>query len=145
MMTDDMSIDARIMSVFECCDSALKERDLDALENCYVPDVIVFDIGAQLDGFDKLRALWEGCFPYFPNPIVCERKDVHIQTSADVAIVSFFSRMSGMESDHPSARSRFRATVCLRRVEGDWKIFHEHASFPVDCGAEKPTYIMDES
>jgi hypothetical protein len=26
-----------------------------------------------------------------------------------------------------------------------WKIFHDHFSLPVDCEAEKPTYIFDES
>ncbi len=49
-----------------------------------------------------------------------------------------------METDHPSAKSWFRATVCLQKIGGDWKIAHEHASFPVDCGAEKPTYILDD-
>lgn len=144
-MAADKSLEAGIMSVFACWDRALKEKDLDALEKCYAREAKVFDIGTQLVGYDKLRSLWEDCFPYFPNPIVCERKDLQVVASADVAVVSFLSRMSGMASDHPSARSWFRATACLRRVGGNWKIFHEHASFPVDCGAEKPTYLMDES
>jgi ketosteroid isomerase-like protein len=136
---------AEIMRAFAQWDTALREKDLDALERCYFPNVVVYDIGTQLVGFDKLRAFWEGCFPYFPNPIGCERKDVRIQASADIAVATFLSRMSGMESDHPSARAWIRSTICFRRLEGEWRIFHEHASFPVDCGAEKPTYIFDEA
>jgi uncharacterized protein (TIGR02246 family) len=140
----DQPTTGEIKRAFERWDTALREKDLDALAQCYVPDVVVYDIGTQLVGFDKLRALWEGCFPYFPNPIGCERKDVNIQISADIAVATFLSRMSGMESDHPSARAWIRSTICLLRVDGEWRIFHEHASFPVDCGAEKPTYILDD-
>lgn len=142
-MTVNERTEAEIMNVFARWDGALRVKDLAALEECYMPDVTVFDIGAQLVGYDKLRALWESCLQYFPNPIECERKDLRIEASGSMAVVTCLSRLSGMESDHPSARSWFRATTCLRKTEGVWRILHEHGSFPVDCGAEKPTYIMD--
>jgi uncharacterized protein (TIGR02246 family) len=144
MTTDLTPPHADIVSVFERWGAALRAKDLDALAECYAPDVTVFDIGTQLVGYDQLRALWESCFPYFANPIECERRDLRIEVSADVAVATFLSRMSGMETDHPSARSWFRATTCFRKVGGSWTIFHEHASFPVDCGAEKPSYLLDD-
>ncbi len=145
MNPDDAGSHAQIAEVLEQCDSALRAKDLDALGECYAQDATVFDVGTQLSGYDGLRAVWEACFPYFPNPIGCERRDMRLEVRADVAVASFLSRMRGMDSDHPSARSWLRTTVCLRRTEGRWRIFHEHSSLPVDCGAEKPAYILDES
>jgi uncharacterized protein (TIGR02246 family) len=144
MTTDFTAEQKEIVGAFDRWGEALRAKDLDALAECYAPDVTVFDIGTQLVGYDNLRAVWEGCFPYFPNPIGCERRDLEITVSGDLAVASFLSRMSGMETDHPSARAWIRTTTCFRKQAGNWKIIHEHASFPVDCGAEKPTYIMDE-
>jgi len=85
----------------------------------------------------------EGCLPYFPNPIGVERKDVRSFVGRDLAVVTFFSRLTGMETDHPAARSWLRTTVCLQKRNDDLKIVHDHISYAVDCGAEKPAYILD--
>ena len=138
------SAEQEVMAVLEAWSAALYHKDLDALAKCYAKGVQVFDIGAQAVGYDKLRGLWESCFPYFPNPIGTQRKDVQATVGDDVAVVAFYSRLTGMESDHASAKSWIRSTVCLKKMDGQWKIFHEHASFPVDCGAEKPTYLFDD-
>lgn len=60
-----------------------------------------------------------------------------------MAVATFFSRLTGMAPDHPSAKSWLRTTVCLRELSESRKIIHDHMSLPVACGAEKPTYILD--
>lgn len=137
-------IPVEVAAVLEAWGHALHNKDLDALAKCYADDVRVFDIGSQTVGYDKLRGVWESCFPYFPNPIAAERKEIQATVGTDVAVLTFLSRMTGMETDHPSAKSWIRTTMCLTKEAGGWKIMHEHASFPVDCGAEKPTYILDD-
>lgn len=136
-------LEVEVVNSLDRLSAALREKDLDALSRCYDQDVRVFDLGMQLNGFADLRALWESCFPYFPNPIGTERKDLQLSTSPDVAIATFLSRVTGMETDHPSARSWLRTTLCMRKLDGDWKIFHEHISLPVDCATETLSYIMD--
>lgn len=143
MSTEATHVESEVMGVLAAWSEALANRDLDALAMCYSDDVRVFDIGTQTIGYDKLRELWKSCFSYFPKPIGTERKDIQTTVGTDVAVVTFLSRMTGMESDHPSAKSWIRATVCMKKTGGEWKIIHDHASFPVDCGAEKPTYIFD--
>lgn len=73
-----------------------------------------------------------------------QRQDVQIVAGTELAVATFYSRLTGMDSDHPSAKSWFRTTVCLRKVGETWKTFHDHVSLPVDCGAGKPTYLLDD-
>lgn len=34
------------------------------------------------------------------------------------------------ETPHPCNQSWIRITVCYRRIEGEWKVVHEHVSLP---------------
>lgn len=144
MEDNSTDVEADVTSVLDIWSRALWDEDLEALRSCYADDARVFDLGAQSTGYDQLSALWESCFPYFANPIGTERKDIQLTVSPDLAVVTFLCRLTGMESDHPSAKSWLRITVCLRNLGNSWKIVHDHISLPVDCGAEKPTYILDE-
>lgn len=144
-MTDGRTaFEAEVMGVLERWSGALLDKDLDALRSCYLDDVRVFDLGTQFTGCDQLRALWESCFPYFANPIGTERKDIQLTVGSNMALVTFLSRLKGMESVHPSAKSWLQTTVGMRKQGDGWKIILDHISLPVDCGAEKPTYILDE-
>jgi len=144
-MTDNKTVvEAEVTSGQARCSHAIWKEDLEALRSCYADDVRVFDLGAQFTGCDQLSALWGSCFPYFANPIGTERKDIQLTVNPDMAVATFLSRLTGMESDHPSAKSWLRTTVCLRKLVDGWKIIHDHISLPVDCSAEKPPYILDQ-
>ncbi len=122
---------------------ALRDKDLDALAACYSPGVEIFDVGSQLTGVDSLRRLWKSVFPYFPEPIEIQRRDVKIIGHDGVAVVTCFTRLTGMKNDHPSARAWIRTSSCLKKIDGEWKIFHEHASMPVDCDEDRIDYLLD--
>lgn len=126
-------------------DAALHAKDLHALAACYDPNVVVFDIGSQVVGYEAFAALWEQCFPYFPEPIGVERKDMHATIGADVACLSFLCRVSGMpESDGPETKSWFRTTTALRKTDDGWKVTHDHSSMPYNCMDNKITLILDD-
>ncbi len=131
-----------IMALLERFDAALNKKDLDALAKCYDDNVRVFDVMAQVSGYGELRSLWEHCFPYFTNPIEIERRDIEMHVNDSLAIVTFYSRVSGVQTDSPAATSWLRTTMCMKKIDGAWKIVHDHISFPVNCETEKPAYIF---
>lgn len=133
-----------ILVILERAADALRNKDLDALGKCYTEDVRIFDIGSESIGFGKFRELWEACLPDFPDSIETRRKDVKVTFGDGVAVVTGFVRMSGMKTDHPCNRAWIRTTTCLRKFNGHWKIFHEHASMPVDCTRDSIAYLFDE-
>jgi ketosteroid isomerase-like protein len=142
-MSHVTTIEQEVMETLNHWSDVLHAKDLDALAECYTDDARVFDLGCQVEGSDQLRALWEKCLPYFPDSIVVQRKNLQLTVGPEVAVATFYCRLIGMVSVHPSCKSWMRATVCLQKVGDTWKIVHDHISFPIDCGAEKPNYIFD--
>lgn len=78
------------------------------------------------------------------TPVELEPRDFKITVSGDSAFCFGFQRMSGT----PKAAGRaiafwMRATICLERVEGAWRIVHEHTSVPFYMdGSLRPAFDL---
>lgn len=138
-----MGVETEIKELLQQWADAIRVKDADALAECYEPNVRSFDLASQMDNFAELRHVWESCFPYFGETIGTEREAIKVATSDDLAVATFYSRLTGIPGDHPSMRAWMRSTVCFRRGEDGWKIFHDHISMPVDCAQEKPIYLFE--
>lgn len=135
---------ADIQAVFDRVDAALLARDLDKLATAYAEDVQFFDVMAQGESFQTLRETWEMCFPHIPIDIVTERRNLTAFVGSDVAVITYFSRLKGLGDAIPAAAAWLRSTSTLQKINGDWKIVHDHVSYPTDCEQEKPVYLGDD-
>jgi ketosteroid isomerase-like protein len=65
-------------------------------------------------------------------------RDITITVGGDVAFGHSFNRLSGTLKDETrSGGFRVRATYCLRKIDGNWLIVHDHASAPLDPASGK--------
>lgn len=114
--------------------AALRAGDADTLVARYTPDTVRFDLapplrhtGAEVLDADAVRA-W---LATFDGPVDAEVRDLDVTVGGDVAFCHSLNRMSAVPS---GSGERFdlwyRATVCLRRIDGAWRITHEHTSTP---------------
>jgi uncharacterized protein (TIGR02246 family) len=124
--------EAQIRRVIEGWAKALRAKDVDGVVSHYAADIVSFDLAPPLQhvGTDALRKGLEAWFPTFQGPVGYEVGDLSITTSGDVAFCRSFSRISGTRTDGEETDVWVRATVCLRRIDGAWKVTHEHASVP---------------
>lgn len=143
MVMEKSKIKNHIKQLIASCDDSLSKKDIATLLKDYDDGIVLFDVGTQLTGKEDFRKIWEECFPYFGSTIGTERKEMEIHVCDDMAVVHGYSRLSGMDSTSDMARSWLRTTVCYKKVDGQWKVFHEHISLPVNCELEKPSYILD--
>lgn len=141
-MTQD-SEKAAIEQLIQNWDDALYQKDIDRLITFYTSDCTSFDVGSQMKGPDSIKALWEACLPYFGEHIGIQRKEESLQVTETMALFTSYNRLTGMPSDMDAAKSWLRASMVFQKVGNDWKISHEHISFPFDCEKEKPAYIFD--
>ena len=80
---------------------------------------------------------WEG-------PIERESRDFHVVVSGDSAFCHGYFRLAGT----PKAAGRqisfwMRATMCLHREAGVWRIVHEHESVPFYMdGSLRPAFDL---
>ncbi len=108
--------------------------DLEAFKRIYASDVVSFDVQPPLQhvGAEAKLRNWTEAFTVLQAPLGYEVADLRITVQGDVAFAHSLNRLSG--TLHNGSRSGFwvRATVCFRKVDGDWLVVHDHVSVPLD-------------
>ena len=124
--------EAEIRQLIDNWAAALRAKDSNALMSHYTPDILVFDLAPPLQyaGIDAYRKNFEEWFPSFEGPIGYEIRDLSITTGDDAAFSHSLNRISGTRTSGEQTDVWVRATVGFRKVDGKWRIAHEHASVP---------------
>lgn len=127
--TDDKQIIRQLMQDWS---NALEAKDVQGLTRNYLPDALLFDAipPYKTQGVEAIRQAWEHCLPCFPEQFRSEHRDVDIQVGGDTAFASCLHRFVTEPADHPAGQSWMRVTLGYRRVDGQWKVAHEHVSMP---------------
>ncbi len=120
-------------------------KDVDGLMACYTGDVRVFDAipPHETSNAEDYRQIWEGCLGCFPDGFELEIHDRQLTVEGNLAFSTCLFRFIGMPGDDPSMKSYLRATQCLRKVGGAWKIAHEHISVPFNPFTNEAVFILD--
>lgn len=98
-------------------------------------DVVSFDVEPPLQhlGADAKRKNWERVFAVYERPLDYEIRTLTITVGQDVAFAHSLNRLSGtLKSGTATTGFWVRATTCLRKVNGQWLIAHDHVSAPLD-------------
>ncbi|MBA8885227.1 YybH family protein [Dokdonella fugitiva] len=120
---------------------AVLAKDADAFAAAYTDDVVVFDAWGtwSLRGIDAWRSVAAGWFASLGD----ERVVVGVEEGActamhDLAFGHAMLTYAALSPDGTPLRSLMnRVTYGLRRVDGEWKIAHEHTSAPIDHATGK--------
>jgi PhnB protein len=111
---------------------AVRSKNVDGVMSHYSPDMLLFDLAPPLQyrGAEACRKNLATWFPTFRGPIGYELRDLNIAASDDLAFCHSFNRITGTRTDGEKTDVWVRATVCCRKIDGKWKIVHEHQSVP---------------
>ncbi len=123
---------------------ALEAKDLDRLMAPYARDTLLFDAipPHQTRGAAAYRAAWEQCLPCFPAKFKSEHHELELTVGDNVAFAHCLHRVNPIEEKtHPAGMTWLRVTVCYRKIDGHWRIVHEHISVPFDPMTGKAVYI----
>lgn len=129
--TDDVGIRQRI----DMLAGAIRALDLETVMSMYTADVVSFDVEPPLQhvGAAAKRKNWERVFTAYEQPLGYEIRDLTISVVEDVGFAHSLNRLSGtLKSGTTTTGFWVRATMCFRKVNGDWFIAHDHASAPLD-------------
>ncbi len=112
--------------------AALEAKDLDGLTAGYLPDSVMYDAipPYKTVGKDAIREVWANCLPYFPEKFKSEHRDITIHVSGDIALVHGLHHLVPTPADDSCGQTWMRVTVGYRRINGTWKVVHEHISIP---------------
>lgn len=141
MTTDTLekSAAAEIRRLLDRWVEAVRANDVDRIMSTYTPDVLAYDaIGSlRFEGAEAYGRHWKACLEMCPGPMRFEMHDVHVAADGDVGFAHGLIHCGATNDKGEEEAAWMRATQCFRRVDGEWRIAHEHHSAPFDMESGK--------
>jgi uncharacterized protein (TIGR02246 family) len=126
--------EAEIRDVVTTWAAAIRACDLDGVLAAHDRDIVMFDVPPPyrgVRGIDDYRASWPPFFAYIGQGAQFEIEELEVTAGADVAFGWALLRCGKPEEFAANPDNRLRVTVGLRKVDGSWRVTHEHHSFPM--------------
>lgn len=126
--------ETRIRALIEAWAAAVRRHDLPAILAHHEPDMVMFDLPPPLQcrGIEAYKQTWDLFFKYHKPGQAFDVEELAITSGQDVAFAVAIMRCGPGHDTEPAKQAGFlfRLTVGLRKVDGDWRIVHEHHSEP---------------
>jgi uncharacterized protein (TIGR02246 family) len=129
MTTRKAPDEAEIRSLLDRRARALRIKDARGVLSCQADDFVHFSLAPPLQSETDAAGL-EAWFATWDGPIGYETRALAVATGEDVAFCHGLSRLTGTKIGGEKADVWFRTTLGLRKLDGAWKIVHEHESVP---------------
>ena len=132
-MQQGESTQRRIRALLEAWADAVRRHDMAAILAHHAPDIVMFDVPPPLrsKGMAEYKKTWDLFFTFHRPSQAFDIEELTITAGEDVAFAFAIMRCSG---DSIPSGLQFRLTIGLRKVDGDWRITHEHRSVPARDG-----------
>ena len=133
-MPERATDEIRIKALLEAWADAVRRHDLPAILAHHEPDMVMFDLPPPLQckGIEAYKETWSLFFRYHKPGAAFDIEELTVTAGEDVAFALAIMRCGPDSSSNPADKDGFlfRLTVGLRKVEGQWRIAHEHHSEP---------------
>ena len=137
--------EAEIRGLLAAWNAAFEAKDVVALTANYLPVSVLYDAipPYKLVGRDAIRQFWANILPHFPEKFQSEHRDLTIHVAGDVALVHGLHHFLTTPVDHPCGQTWVRRTIGFRRIDGEWRVVHEHVSLPHNPANNQTWRIKD--
>jgi uncharacterized protein (TIGR02246 family) len=122
-----------IRHLIEAWASAVRAQDIDGVLAHHTDDVLMFDVPppVAVRGISAYGETWPAFFRALTEGMGAFDITELLVTAGDkVAFATALLRCGSREELATDDTPRLRLTIGLRKVDGFWKIAHEHHSFP---------------
>ena len=126
--------ESEITALIEAWANAVRQHDLPAILTRHDEDIVMFDVPPPLQsrGLAEYRKTWDLFFAYHRPGQAFDVEELQICAGDTVAFAVAIMRCGSATASGPPAPGgfQFRLTIGLRKVDGAWRIRHEHHSVP---------------
>jgi ketosteroid isomerase-like protein len=107
------------------------DENLAAIRADHDTDILMFDVPPPFlsRGLDAYMATWQTFFACQAKPVQFTFRDVEITAGNEVAFATAIGHCADLSSGD-KVQLDFRLTMGLRKLDGRWRIMHEHHSIP---------------
>jgi ketosteroid isomerase-like protein len=131
--------EAEIRAVMDARVAAVRAKDAAALVANHAPDIVCYDLLEPLRyrGAEGVRKRAQEWFDGYDGPMGYEILGQQIVAAFDVAFSYGLHHVTGTMKDGRKIDMHWRSTQVFQRLDGMWKIMHEHGSVPFDMKTGK--------
>jgi ketosteroid isomerase-like protein len=123
----------QIRAQIEAWADAVRRHDMPRILAHHAHDIVMFDLPPPLQakGLAEYRKTWDLFFEYHKPLQAFDIEELSIAAGDDVAFA--FGVMRCGAGRQPGGFP-FRLTIGLRKIDGSWRVTHEHHSIPAKDG-----------
>ncbi len=132
-MSETNTAETQVRAVLEDWAKATRQNRQDEILKNHVPDLVIFDVlpPMKYESAESYRQSWGDWQPETQGEGQFDLENLSITASTDLAFAHCFIRCGGTMPDGRTFQDLVRATFCLKKIDGAWKILHQHGSKPV--------------
>ena len=136
--------EAEIRGIMEARVAAVRAKDAAALVAHHAADVVSYDLlePLQYRGVEAVRRRGQQWFDGYDGPMAYEIVGLQVVAAFDVAFCYGLHHVSGTTRDGNKVDMFWRATQGFQRIDGTWRIVHEHGSLPFDMKSGKVSFDL---
>jgi ketosteroid isomerase-like protein len=137
----DSQEEAEIRGLIADQQRAVYAKDVERIMSYYTAEFAVFNVKPpfQIRGTGEWRRVWETSLSHFPASFGTETRDLVITVSGGMAVAHYLSRFTGLPGDP----SWIRTTAVYKRIDGKWRIVHEHYSVPINPETSRAVFAVE--
>jgi uncharacterized protein (TIGR02246 family) len=124
--------EAQIRALIEQWSKAVRDENRAAIGADHDADILMFDVPPPFlsRGLDAYMATWETFFASAEKPVSFAFHDMEVTCGAHVAFATAVGRCVNIDTNGKREPLEFRLTMGLRKIDGKWRVMHEHHSLP---------------
>jgi ketosteroid isomerase-like protein len=124
--------EADIRTLIERWAKAVREENRADIRADHDHAILMFDVPPPFlsRGLDAYMATWETFFSSAEKPVAFAFHDVQVTCGQDVSFATAVGRCVNIDMNGKREPLEFRLTMGLRKLDGRWRVMHEHHSLP---------------
>ena len=124
--------DREIRALIERWARAVREEDRAGIRADHDSEMLMFDVPPPFlsQGLDAYMKTWEEFWSCAGKPVAFDLRDVKITAGKAVAFATAIGQCTNVGPSGKREPLEFRLTMCLRKMNGRWRVMHEHHSLP---------------
>lgn len=127
-----MKNEIEIRTLIESWAKAVRERDIKGILAHHAKEIVMFDVPPPLQskGIEAYKKTWDTFFTWTKDSGVFDILEMKITVDHKVAFCFASMRCAGYNEAGVKEELRFRLTIGLEKIAGQWMVMHEHHSVP---------------
>lgn len=132
-MSETNTAETQVRAVLENWAKATRQNRKDEILKNHIPDLVIFDVlpPMKYETAESYRRSWDEWQPETQNEGQFDLENLSITASNDLAFAHCFICCGGTMPDGHKFQDLVRATFCLKKIDGAWKVLHQHISKPI--------------